>query len=110
MAWKLAALVFQGSSNEAKSLVGKKIRVRVPMICPTVDLAKPDLQGATINLRVGQEGFLGHAPLDAPAGTLTVAFSKPGVVAANFEQLQRKAFNAVRMNTVTFRNNFEIDI
>ncbi|GAC1434794.1 MAG: hypothetical protein NVSMB6_31830 [Burkholderiaceae bacterium] len=80
------------------------------MICPTVDLGKSDLHGANINLRVGQEGFVGHAPSNAPAGTLTVAFSKPDVVAANLEQLQRKPFDAVRMNTITFRDNFDIDV
>lgn len=38
------------------------------------------------------------------------AFPKPGVTVANFEQLLRKPFDVVEMNTITFRNNFEIDV
>jgi hypothetical protein len=109
--WKQVQDVFQGGTAELRSLSGKRVRARVLFTdCPTYDPAKPGNKGSPVTLRVGLEGLVGLVP-EGNLDMVVLAFLKSGArPPQTLDQLKRMPFDAVLVNWVTFRRQFDIDM
>ena len=110
MIWKKAGVVFQGGTQEAARLVGKRFRVSVPMTgVVSYDVTRPNGVGVKIDLPRGTIGYIGYVAPDA-LDKITIAVPQRGELPASLEKLLRAPFHVVRVNWPTFRANFEIEV
>lgn len=111
MIWKKASVVFQGGTQEATRLLGKRFRVSGSMTgVPTYDIRRPNNIGVTIDLPKGTLGYIGQVASDA-LDKITLAVPQGGALPPSLDKLARSgSFHVVRVNWPTFRANFEIEV
>ena len=110
MVWKLVNTVFQGGTDAARKLYGKRVRIPNDLVhYPTYELSKPGGIGRNIDLRTGREGFVGHPP-EGKLDQITLAFPQSKAVFVLLDHLMRVRFYAIHVNWPTFKLNFDVDI
>ena len=104
--WKPASSVFLGGTQQIKSLVGTRVRTRMPLLsCALFDPIHGTQE--TIDLPRGSMGYVAN-----PHGQwLLIAFpSPPAVLPSSLAELQRLgSFKVVMVNEPTFKLQFDVE-
>jgi hypothetical protein len=104
--WKPAATVFPGGSQQVTALRGRRVRNRVPLLRAAIHDPIHHHQ-TTIDVRAYSIGFVASPVNDQ----VLIAYSKSDAPMTTIENLMRTgAFDVIRVNWVTFRLQFDIDV
>ena len=105
MAWTPVSSKFQGGTDAARALLGKRIRAIGSMELQSFE---PNGRSKPVPLKPMEEGFVGHVP-PTQADHVVLAFPIAGPPPLTLDQLQRQQFKTVLVNWPTLRQQFQID-
>jgi hypothetical protein len=105
MAWRAAALLFTGGTEEAKRLTGKKVRALARLMTNEF-MGRSEPPGGVVSIAPGTVGFVGY-PYD---DWIVIGFPKAGrPLPASLAQLSSGRSFSIRCNWATFRQQFELE-